>query len=382
MPCLRPAAILLLALLPWSVPAQEWGDADRARIASLALRQLPPPPPNPGNRVADDPLAAALGQRLFFDTGLSRNGKFSCASCHIPDRQFTDGLPTSRALGKVERNAPSLLTAAWHRWQFWDGRADSLWMQATVPILNPQELGQSAAGLRKLVRLRYRNEFRTLFGESGLDDDGRLLSDIGKAIEAYERTLRPPATRFDEFADALAAGHPTAGTLSGSEQAGLRLFLGKGQCLRCHHGPLLTSEGFQNTGTGKLPRRPSDHGRAVAIEPLLESRFNCQGPYNDDPAHACPHLEFLRSVGPELRGAFKVPSLREVANTAPYMHDGRFATLAAVLDHYNRAPGVFERSGHTELFPLALTPPDLGDLEAFLRSLSSGHSALQNGASR
>ena len=225
MHCLRPAAILLLALLPWSVPAQEWGDADRARIASLALRQLPPPPPNPGNRVADDPLAAALGQRLFFDTGLSRNGKFSCASCHIPGRQFTDGLPTSRALGKVERNAPSLLTAAWHRWQFWDGRADSLWMQATVPILNPQELGQSAAGLRKLVRLRYINEFRTLFGESGLDDDGRLLSDIGKAIEAYERTLRPAATRFDAFADALAAGHPTAGTLSGSEQAGLRLFL-------------------------------------------------------------------------------------------------------------------------------------------------------------
>lgn len=382
MHCLRPAAILLLALIPVSVPAQDWSAADRTRITSLSLSQLPPPPPSRGNPVADDPLAAAFGQRLFFDTGLSRNGKFSCASCHVPGRQFTDGLQTSRALGKVERNAPSLMTAAWHRWQFWDGRADSLWMQATVPILNPQELGQSPAGLRDLIRRRYPNEFRTLFGESELEDDGRLLSNIGKAIEAYVRTLRPAPARFDEFADALAAGQPTKGTLSDSGQAGLRLFLGKGQCLRCHHGPLLTSEGFQNTGTGKLPKRPSDHGRAAAIAPLLESPYNCKGPYNDDPDRACPHLDFLRSFGPELRGAFKVPSLREVANTAPYMHDGRFATLAEVLDHYNRAPGVFERSGHTELFPLALTPAELKDLEAFLRSLSSGPIAVQDEAPR
>lgn len=372
MPLPQALVALLLAVLSWPIPAQDWSEADRARIASLSLSQLPPPPPSRGNRVADDPRAAALGERLFFDARLSRNGKFSCASCHVPARQFTDGLPTSRALGSVPRNAPSLLAAAWHRWQFWDGRADSLWMQATVPILNPQELGQTPGGVRTLVRRHYHDEYRTLFGDAVADDDGRLLSNVGKAIEAYERTLRPAPTRFDAFADALAAGRPADGTLSDAEQSGLRLFLGRGQCLRCHHGPLLTSGGFQNTGIGKLPQRPSDHGRASGIAPLLESPFNCKGPYNDDPDPHCPHLDFLRRAGPELRGAFKVPSLREAAHTAPYMHDGRFATLAEVLDHYNRAPGVFERSGHTELFPLGLGAAELSDLEAFLRSLSSG----------
>lgn len=363
-----PALLVVLAASTASAQAPEWSDADRDRIASMSLSRLPPPPASPSNRVADDPRAAGLGQRLFFDPGLSRNGKFSCASCHQPELQFTDGLPRSRALGQVHRNAPSLRTAAWHRWQFWDGRADSLWMQATVPILNPQELGQNPAGLRELVRSRYAADFEALFGPLAGQNDGRLLSNIGKALEAFERTLRPEPARFDTFADALAAGTDSS-ELTVDEQAGLALFLGKGQCLRCHHGPLLTNEGFQNTGLAKLGSLPADRGRTSAIDGLLASEFNCRGPYNDDPQRRCPHLDYLR-VGSEVRGAFKVPSLRDVARTAPYMHDGRFATLAEVLDHYKRAPGVAERSGHTELFPLALSAAELGQLEAFLRTLS------------
>ena len=358
---------LLLAGAAGAAPAA-WTEAERAQLAALSLSRLPPPPADPSNRFADDAHAAALGRGLFHDTRLSRNGKFSCASCHQPERQFTDGLARSRGLRAVHRNAPSLRTAAWHPWQFWDGRADSLWMQALVPLLSADELGSSPRALRAVLGTHYRGEYEALFGALASHEDGRMLANAGKAIAAFERTLAPRRARFDDFADALARNEP-ATALDAAEQAGARLFVGKAQCLRCHHGPLLTNEGFHNTGLGKLRELPSDLGRTRGVRELLGSEFNCRGPWSDDPRRACPRLDFLRVTGAELRGAFKVPSLRDAAATAPYMHDGRFATLAQVLDHYNRAPGVHETAGHTELFPLGLSAGELAELEAFLRAL-------------
>ena len=366
----RFALALLLSVAAHAEGTAGWSDAERGQVASLSLSHLAPPPADPSNRYADDPRAAALGRRLFFDTQLSRNGKLACASCHRPELQFTDARPQSRGLRPVHRNAPSLLSAAWHRWLFWDGRADSLWMQALGPLLNADELGLSARALRETLDAHYRADYEPIFGTLAGQDEGRVLANTGKAIAAFERTLRPAPARFDDFADALGRGEPAA-ALTAQEQSGVRLFIGKAQCLRCHHGPLLTNEGFHNTGLGKSPGLPADPGRSRGVRELQASEFTCRGPHNDDPQRLCPHLEYLRAIGGELRGAFKVPSLRAVAETAPYMHDGRFPTLAAVLAHYNRAPGVHETAGHTELLPLGLNADELIALDSFLRTLSS-----------
>lgn len=361
--------VLLIAALATgcSKPGPSWTDAERAQIAALSLSRLGPPPPDPGNAVAELPEAVALGEKLFFDMALSGNGKVACASCHEPARAFTDGRALARGIREAQRNAPSLVGAAWSRWQFWDGRADSLWAQATGPLLDAAEMGASPAHVAEVVVARYGSGFETLFGKPP-KDPMRAVVNAGKVLDAYLRTLRPARARFDDFADALAAGAPGEGALSRIEQRGLKVFLGTGQCLRCHHGPLLTNHGFHNTGLSPL-RRPADRGRATGLPQVLASSLNCAGAFSDAARRDCPHLQYARVGGAELIGAFKAPSLRNVAATAPYMHDGRFATLGEVLDHYNRAPGIGLENGHTELFPLGLDAAELADLEALLRAL-------------
>jgi cytochrome c peroxidase len=353
-------------------PQALWSAAERTQIAALSLSQLPPPPPDPSNAVADRPAAAALGEKLFFDTRLSASGKLSCASCHQPERHFTDGLPVSRGLGTGTRNAPSLLTAAWSPWQFWDGRADSLWSQATVPMEHPDELGLTRRELQRRLERHHAGEYAAVFGHPpAAADDTRALVNTGKALAAFLRTLRPQPGRFDRFADALAQDPDTATTLlTAGEQNGLKLYLGKGQCLRCHSGPLLTNHAFHNTGLAPQPGTAFDRGRADGLPQVLASDFNCRGPHGDAADPVCPHLDFAPQPRPEWVGAFKTPSLRNTAVTGPWMHDGRFTTLAEVLDHYNRAPQVSRPLGHTELFPLGLTADELSDLEAFLHTLT------------
>lgn len=361
------AAAALLASC--SEPAVTWTAAERAQVAALSLSRLAAPPADPGNAVADDPRAAALGKRLFSDPALSANGKVACATCHDPARAFSDGLPRGRGIAEDTRNTPSLLVAAWSPWQFWDGRSDSLWSQPAGPLFDPAEMGATPAHVARVVTTAYAAEYAALFGRPS-GDPMRVVANAGKAMAAFERTLRPQPGRFDAFADALgtdAAG--AARLLTASEQRGLKLFVGAGQCLRCHHGPLLTNQGFHNTGLGPRPGAEPDRGRADGLPEALASKLNCAGPYSDAPAGACPHLDFARSGGAEWLGAFRTPSLRNVGATAPYMHDGRFATLREVLAHYNLAPGVAREHGHTELFPLGLDDAALSDLEAFLRTL-------------
>ena len=365
----------LWQIRPASYP--DWSAEQLSELQSLALRSLPPLPASPGNAVADDPRAAAWGEKLFNDPRLSANGGIACATCHQPLRNFSDGLPKGQALGTVDRNTPSIVGVAYSPWQFWDGRSDSLWAQALAPLEDPREHGHSREQVAALVREDddYRQSYEELFGElptaSAASTTDRIFSNVGKVIAAFERTVLPGETRFDRYVDALLAGESGVEWLSADGAQGLALFIGKANCTQCHNGPLLTNHEFHNTGVLSSPGELPDFGRAVGVKTVLADPFNCFGDFNDavgeyDNSQQCPELEFVRT-GPELLGAFKTPSLRNLQHTAPYMHKGQHPTLVEVLAHYNAAPDAM--IGHNEAKPLGLSQRQLRQLQVFLESL-------------
>ncbi len=197
-----------------------------------------------------------------------------------------------------------------------------------------------------------------------------IFANIGKAIAAYERRLIPGPSRFDRYATALLDADAAAGEIfSDQEAAGLRLFIGRAQCVRCHNGPLFSNFTFHNTGIPPWPGTQPDPGRIVGVRQAKDDPFNCLGDFSDAGSRDCGELRFAKSTGPELAGAMKTPTLRSVSRTGPYMHAGQYATLSQVLDHYNRAPPA--RLGTSELEPLGLSPADLAALESFLLTLDS-----------
>ena len=209
----------------------------------------------------------------------------------------------------------------------------------------------------------------------------RVFANLGKAIAAYERTLRYAPSRFDRYAEGIAQGDVAAqASLSVQEVRGLRLFIGKGQCATCHNGPLLTDQHFHNTGVPALVPETPDRGRAAAIARVQGDEFNCMGPFSDAKAGQCEELRFIASDDPAMEGAFKTPSLRNVALRPPYMHAGQLATLEDVIAHYNRAPQAAvghselargaDAHAHAERKPIRLSPAEADDLAAFLRALS------------
>jgi len=383
----------------------QWSPAEIQLLESLSIASLPALPPSPSNRVADDPRAARLGHRLFFEPALSANGEISCATCHLPELYFSDGRALSQGLAETPRNAPTVVGLAYSPWLFWDGRRDSLWAQALAPMEAAAEMGATRLAVVRFVTgdPRYRAAYVALFGEppdfadeslfpeqaspygdpaarvawGALDPDhreqvNRAFANVGKAIAAYERILVPGPSRFDVYVAALVEGKPGPGegSLSQDEIAGLRLFVdaGRTQCLRCHNGPLLTNHGFHDIATSRLGALP-DLGRFLGVQSLLLDEFNCLGRYSDAPAEACQELRFLdrREIG-EKAGAFKTPTLRGVAETAPYLHDGSMATLEEVMDHYRDPP---PEPGH-ELPRLDLSDAEVAQLVAFLKALSGG----------
>ncbi len=381
-----------------------WTQAQLAVLRSLWIGSLPPLPPDPSNKVADDPRAVRLGHRLFFDTDLSRDGEVACATCHAPGLAFTDGRKRGRGVGTTARNTMTIVGAAYSPWFFWDGRKDSQWSQTLGPLESTVEHGATRTDYARVIAndLHYRTAYRALFGPlpdladtkrfppgAGPTDDpaarkkwaamtpadrvavSRVFANIGKAIAAYERKILPGPARFDRYVAALLAGKPAAAAriMPPAAVAGLKLFIGRGQCTRCHNGPLLTNFGFHNTGTPAAPGTPPDRGRRDGIKLALEDGFNCLGRYSDARPDDCGELRFAKTKGPELDGAFKTPTLRNVSRTGPYMHAGQFATLAAVLRHYNQAPAA--PTGETELHALGLKPHELEEIEAFLRTLDS-----------
>ena len=410
MPSWQPAlcyALLALAAGPSMVSAEsvDWSPRERALIGSLSIDRLGEPPPDPSNRVADDTAAAALGERVFFDPRFSANGSVSCASCHRPALAFADDQPVSAGLGKTRRNTPTLLGSGYQAWFYWDGRRDSQWAQALAPIEHPDEQNLSRVDLLRIVAADedYARAYGTVFGslpaladearfppgarpegpvESrrawyAMSDDDRAavnaaFANIGKALAAYGRTLKPAPSRFDRYVRTLEsdAADPGSAPLTDLELEGLRLFVGeRAQCIRCHNGPLFTNGGFHNIGLVLRGASGIDVGRAAGVREVLSDPFNCLGSFSDAAPEQCAELNFMRTGGEELPGAFKVPTLRDVDRTAPYMHNGRFATLEAVLAHYAQPP--VDVLGHQELETARLNARELAALAAFLRALTA-----------
>lgn len=339
----------------------------------------PPPTRDPSNRVSGDPRAVALGQRLFFDPRLSANRAIACATCHVPERAWTDGRPRAVGLAALDRNTPTVLDAGLHRWFSWDGRSDSLWSQSVKPILDPREMGASASlvaalvGADPTVACLYGRIYGSPAGSGTGADDERVLVNVGKALAAFVESVRSGRTAFDELRDALARGDgSTAARYPPAARRGLKLFVGPGNCSVCHFGPRFTNGEFHDVGVPFLvaPGRV-DAGRHEGIKRLRADRFNLLGPYSDDAtgvlATKTRHVDLQHAN----YGQFKTPSLRSVALTPPYMHDGRYATLAAVVRHYSTLD--MERlhtHGEQLLRPLRLSPAEIEDLVAFLETLS------------
>jgi cytochrome c peroxidase len=372
-----------------------WTRVELDELRSMSLTELGPLAPDPTNRVADDPRAADLGKRLFFDTRLSSNGRVACSTCHQPDRGFQDGTALGTGVGTTARRTMPIAGMARSPFLFWDGRKDSVWAQALGPLESPVEHGGTRAQYAHVVADAYARAYEQLFGalpdlssvprvagpvtdrDAGLawtrlssvqrDHVTRVFVNIGKAIAAYERRIEFGASRFDKYVAAVTTGQSGQSTLTDDEIAGLRLFIGRANCTQCHNGPLFTSNEFHNTGVRPRPELAIDHGRLSGATAALSDEFNCRSRWSDA-RERCAELEFIVTGDHTLDRAYKVPSLRNVAERAPYMDAGQFATLADVLDHCNRAPAA--ATGHSELRPLRLKALELRQLEAFLRTLS------------
>jgi cytochrome c peroxidase len=280
---------------------------------------------------ADNPLTTGkveLGKLLFFDKRLSADDSVSCASCHDPERGWGDGTAVATGLRgqRGGRNTPSVVNAVHYAAMFWDGRAADLEEQALGPVLNPIEMGMPSkeALARKIAGIEgYRRLFDATF------EDGVTPTNIARSIAAFERTLLAGDTPMDR----LAAGDQTA--LGEAARRGKVLFFGKGNCSVCHTGANYTDDDYHNLGIGRSATGFSDAGRESVTGSV------------DD------------------RGAFRTPSLRDVARTAPYMHDGRYNTLDEVIAFYD-AGGIKSGALDPSMKPLGLTPREKADLVAFL----------------
>lgn len=330
---------------------------------------------DPSNRVSGHPSAIALGQRLFFEPRLSANGAMSCATCHIPERGWADGRKQALGLAPLDRNTPTVLNVGLQRWFSWDGRSDSLWAQSLKPIVDPREMGVTAQHVAAVVRAPgvLACLYERAFGGRPSDNDERVLVDVGKALAAFLETVSSGRTPFDEFRDALARGDDLAAARYPiAAQRGARIFVGRGNCSVCHFGAAFTNGEFHDVGVPFLvaPGRV-DPGRHGGIKQLRADRFNLLGPYSDDASRASAtktrHVD-LQHVN---FGQFKTPSLRNVALTAPYMHDGRYATLREVVRHYSELD-VERIHSHSEqlLRPLRLSDAEIDALVAFLETLT------------
>lgn len=367
---------LLFAAGSWAQAASAqvptWSDAERQAV----LRHGPwPPAPvsDAGNRLSGQPEAVRLGQQLFFDAKLSPSGAVACASCHVPGLAFADGRVRSVGLQPLDRNAPSLWNAVHERWQGWDGAADSIWSQAIRPLLDPREMGATPEHVQERLAqdsdlaCRYR---RVTGRDATRTDPHTAMVTAAKAIGTFVATLVSPRTPFDDFRDALARNDAAAmARYPAAAQRGLQLFVGRGQCTLCHSGPRFSNGEFADIG---LPffSRPGvvDPGRHGGIEALRTSPYTRLSRWAEG-----ADATSTRHVDPQPRnfGEFKVPGLRHVAQTAPYMHDGQIATLEGVLRHYSEINEErLHADGERILVPLRLSAQETADLAAFLRSLS------------
>jgi cytochrome c peroxidase len=365
----------------------------REEIAAILLHGPWPAPlaRDASNRVSGQRSAARFGAQLFFDPRLSADGSIACATCHVPEHGWADRRARAAGLAETQRNTRSVLNTRFSRWFGWGGAADSLWAASIRPLFDPREMGNAerhaASRVRESADLAC--GYRTAFGRPPPADDEALIVDLGKALAAFQETLVTGRTPFDDFRDALARGdRRAAARYPLAAQRGLRLFVGAGRCSVCHVGPRFTNDEFDKIG---IPVRDAegrfDWGRYDGIKAAQASRFNLLSRYNDDRTGARAISTRHVAVSAEAYGAFAVPGLRNVALTAPYMHDGRLATLRDVVRHYSEiddiklhlaVPHPHAEPGEplppqptsTILQTLNLSESQIADLIAFLESLT------------
>lgn len=397
---------------------------------------------------------AKFGQKLFFDARLSSNGLVSCATCHEPQRSFTDGKQFATGVGPTTMNTPTLINVFANQWFFHNGRADSLAMQALGPTENPHEHGFTRVEVLEVLRRFYRKDYEDIFGplpddqvEASLpsapqhfvsdvvaayalatlgdknalkallaeaqsnneqpiralqrqaagatgataptffdrldaakqDRINRVFANFGLALAEFQKTIRTEPSPFDRFADAFVRNEGGARDsfvdgFGAREYEGFMLFTGPGRCTLCHQGPYFTDQQFHNIGLMALENSPLDLGRSQGILAVKNNPFNCLGRYLPQPvpSEGCHELTYIETENSELVGAFKTPTLRNLKDSAPYGHDGRFANLQSILQHYNHL-AVPPAVGHTEesLKPLELRTEEIEHLEAFLNSLNA-----------
>lgn len=401
-------AVSVFAAQELKAPLRDkWSAQEVATIASMRLKEAGDRPADLSNAYEQRTEAAALGRALFNDTRLSRNGQVSCASCHAATGQFEDGRQFGKGVGTGQRRTMPVMGAAHSPFLFWDGRKDSAWSQALGPLEDPAEHGGNRVAFVKLVLEHYKTQYQAVFGPApvlatlpenaspnGTDAEraawaalavttrdrvNRVFANMGKAIAAYERHIYYGESRFDQYAEATARGDGKGQeSLTLQEVRGLRAFLNKGQCVTCHNGPLLTDHAFHNTGVPPVDPKNPDRGRTEGLKKLLKDEFNCLGPYSDAKPAQCGELQFLNTDDAGQLGAFRTPSLRNVAARAPYMHAGQFTGLDQVLEHYAASPRA--AIGHSELArpdekhaerqTIRLSATDIRDLAAFLGAVT------------
>jgi cytochrome c peroxidase len=311
-------ALLVAALSPWAVSA---ADNDPSKVP-LGLKPVPVPADNPLT-----PEKVELGKQLYFDPRLSCDDTVSCASCHDPKKGWSNGTPFATGVRNQVggRSAPTIINAAYSDLQFWDGRALKLEGQALGPIQNPIEmdhkLDDCVAKLNKIPG--YMQQFQKVFGTDVTSEN------IAKAIASFERTVLSGNAPYDKY---KAGNH---NVMSAAAERGMKLFFGKAHCSACHTGPNFTDESFHNIGVGMKAEKP-DLGR----------------------------YEVTKVVGD--KGAFKTPTLREVARHAPYMHDGSLKTLEDVVEHYDKG-GIQNPQLDEEIFPMKLSAAEKSDLITFMK---------------
>jgi cytochrome c peroxidase len=315
-----------------------------------SFKDVPIPENNP-----QTPEKIDLGKKLFFDRRLSGDGTMSCATCHIPDMAFSDGqdISLSYPTTKNWRNSPTLVNAGFQKYLFHDGRAKTLEDQALFPMMSAFEMNKNLDYLEEQIRVvpEYADAFRKIF-------NGEVTREtIAMAIAAFERTLVSRNSPLDRY---LSGDH---NALSDEAKKGLEIFRGKGRCMECHHGANLADDKFYALNVPENPALLNDP-RVTATMRFVAKVYHYKDYRNltEDPGR------YLITKNEKDWKAFRTPTLREIARTAPYMHNGIFATLEEVIQFFDEGGG----KGNTALKPLGLTAAEKRSLKVFLTEALAG----------
>jgi len=334
----RIAMSLALAMLAVGAHAADKELVFKAGHPSLKGFLLPVKMPHPEDN-APTPARISLGQKLFFDPRLSGDGNMSCATCHNPGLGWSDGMPTARGVKSsvLGRASPTIINTGYNTIQMWDGRKKSLEDQAMGPMEANVEMNMDITKLFQWMNTS--EDYKVLF-EKAYPGEGVNAKTLSKAIASFERTAISRASPFDSWVKG------NAKALTTQQVNGFKLFTGKANCIACHNGANFTDNGFHNVGLASWGIAEPDMGR-----------------YAQKPVNL-------------MKGAFKTPTLRDIARTGPYFHDGSARTLMEVVEHYDKG-GVVTSNLSPGMKPLDLSADDKLALVAFMQALTSPYTPVQ-----